>query len=180
MIVFFFHHFLRTQFFFHNFQTHSFLLITFKLIIIFFIVFLFIILSDIFQFNYYYAQKLKIKFCINWNDYWLQKLERFNSFLSFVRDNYVGTEEKLPRFRVAWQSVFSRVSNGIEKASCRPEAWHRVFSFDIRKKPNLILLINLFLLEQSLVAMTVEQLKSGDEFKTRIELNSINKSCSRL
>ncbi len=95
----------------------------------------------------------------------LQKLERFNSFLSYVRDNYIGTEEKSPRFTVAWWSVFSRVSNGIEKASCRQEAWHRVFSFDIRKKPNLILLINLFLLEQSLVAITVEQLKSGDEFK---------------
>ena len=72
-----------------------------------------------------------------------------------------------PLFDIAWWSGYERTRDQIEKASCRQESWHKVFSTDVRKHPSVIQLINLILLEQNLVEICIAQLKSGDDFQIR-------------
>ena len=64
-----------------------------------------------------------------------------------------------------WWPVNERVLAMIEKASCRQESWHKVFSDDCRKHPTVIQLVQLFLLEHNLVEILLTQIDlAGDTY----------------
>ena len=52
------------------------------------------------------------------------------------------------------------------------EAWHRVFQLEVSKHPSVLKLVTMFILEQSLTELFIEQLSAGNFYKQkRCEIN---------
>jgi hypothetical protein len=82
------------------------------------------------------------------------------------------TRRKEGYFKRAYWNVYDRIMTDSPRTNNMVEAWHRVFQLEVSKHPIVLKLVTVFILEQSLTELFIEQLKAGDFYKQkRSEIN---------
>ena len=94
------------------------------------------------------------------------------SFLTYIENNYVGSESKKPRFQIDFWNLHNRVKLELPRTNNSIESWHSRISKEACKNITMKKVIDLFKIEQSIMESDLVLLFSGKQLKmvnTKIE-----------